>query len=581
MAAFSLYFISSMKTLVAVVSTLLQNRTSRINLLALMKLIFILVLMIAVYSVAFHYLMEREGQHHSWITGIYWTLTVMSTLGFGDITFQSDAGRLFSIIVMASGVIFLLVILPFTFIEFFYAPWMKAQESANAPIELPLGTSRHVILTDHGPVSAMLIRMLEENEISYVVLVPTVAKALKLREQNVPVVVGDPSDTDTYRRIGVERAAMVVTTLDDVMNTNVTFTVRELSDTVPIVASATADQNRDALELAGVTHILRLEEMMGQALARRVIGNDAEAHVIGDLDGLIIAEASTAKTSLVGKTIAESELRAKTGVTVVGIWARGQFEPVDPTTVIGMRSVLVLAGNRTHFERYNEFFGKHVDETDRSRVVIAGGGRVGRATSRALTEADIPWVIIEKLPDRVSEMENSIVGDASNFDVLVQAGLQEAATVIVTTHNDDFNVFLTIFYRRLRNSIQIISRCTHETKASRLHRAGADLTLSYASMGANTIFNHLRGSDTVLLAEGINIFRAKVPSSLADKTLAESAVRSRTECSIIAVEQDGVREINPDPFITLPKDGELVLIGSLDAEKKFREVFKFTGETLD
>jgi hypothetical protein len=34
---------------------------------------------------------------------------------------------------------------------------------------------------------------------------------------------------------------MVVTTLDDVMNTNVTFTVRELSDTVPIIASVAAD----------------------------------------------------------------------------------------------------------------------------------------------------------------------------------------------------------------------------------------------------------------------------------------------------------------------------------------------------
>jgi transaldolase / glucose-6-phosphate isomerase len=38
---------------------------------------------------------EREGREHSWITGVYWTLTVMSTLGFGDITFETDLGRLF------------------------------------------------------------------------------------------------------------------------------------------------------------------------------------------------------------------------------------------------------------------------------------------------------------------------------------------------------------------------------------------------------------------------------------------------------------------------------------------------------
>ncbi|MGB0992817.1 MAG: potassium channel family protein [Akkermansiaceae bacterium] len=567
-----------MKTLVTVVSTLLQNQSSRVNLIALMKLIFVLVMMIAVYSIVFHYLMESEGQHHSWITGVYWTLTVMSTLGFGDITFESDAGRLFSIIVMGSGVIFLLVILPFTFIEFFYAPWMKAQKSANAPIELPPGTSGHVILTNPSPVASRLIRLLQEHDIRYVVLVPNVDDALRLREKNIPIVVGDPSSSDTYNRIGIKQAAMVVTTLNDIMNANVTFTVRELSETVQIVASVTSEQNQDALELAGVSHILRLEEMMGEALARRVIGNDGEAHVIGNLDGLIIAEASTARTALVNQTIAETNLRASTGVTVVGIWERGKFEPVDPTTVIGMHSVLVLAGTEDNFKRYNETYGQHIDDSEKTNVVIVGGGRVGRAVSRALTEAKIPWVIIEKLPERVSHIENAIIGDASNFDVLVQAGLQEASTVIVTTHDDDLNVFLTIFYRRLLRRIQIISRCTHESKSARLHRAGADLTLSYSSMGANTIFNHLRGSGTVLLAEGVNIFRSKVPSSLAGMSLAKSAVRSRTACSIIAVEQDGEQVINPNPSIELPQDGELVLIGSLDAEKKFRDVYHLSDD---
>jgi spermidine/putrescine transport system permease protein len=55
----------------------------------------------------------REGQDHSWLTGVYWTLTVMSTLGFGDITFTSDLGRLFSIVVLLSGIFMLLIVLPF------------------------------------------------------------------------------------------------------------------------------------------------------------------------------------------------------------------------------------------------------------------------------------------------------------------------------------------------------------------------------------------------------------------------------------------------------------------------------------
>lgn len=82
--------------------------------------------------------MAREGQQHTWMTRIYWTLTVMSTLGFGDITFHTDAGRLFSLLALITGVLFLLVLRPFTFIEFSYAPWMKAQ--AQAPRELPSDT---------------------------------------------------------------------------------------------------------------------------------------------------------------------------------------------------------------------------------------------------------------------------------------------------------------------------------------------------------------------------------------------------------------------------------------------------------
>ena len=72
-----------------------------------------------------------------------------------DITFQSDIGRLFSLLVLVSGVIFLLVILPFTFIEFFYAPWMKAQEKNKAPTKVPSSAERHVIFTHYGPVAQM------------------------------------------------------------------------------------------------------------------------------------------------------------------------------------------------------------------------------------------------------------------------------------------------------------------------------------------------------------------------------------------------------------------------------------------
>lgn len=561
-----------MKALTTVLTVFLANRTSRQNLMALFRLLLVFVAIVTVFSVLFHVIMEMEGQHHSWVTGFYWTLTVMSTLGFGDITFSSDLGRLFSIVVLVTGVVFLLVLLPFTFIEFFYAPWMRAQQATHAPRELPDTMKSHVILTLHGPNTKLLMKMLKKHHHPYVVLVPTLAEALDLHENDVPVVLGEYSDPETYRKLQIEQAAMVVTTRSDVINTNVTFSVREISENIPIIASAQSTAARDALELSGVTHILSLEEMMGQALSRRVVGGDSKAHVIGVMDELIIAEAAADGTELIGKTIAESGIKPVTGVTLVGFWDRGKLVPVTADTSIHETSVFVLCGTHEQVEKYNSAFGHQ--SSKKSRVVIVGGGRVGRATAGALDEQGVEWKMVERLKERVKFHERTLVGDGSEFDLLVRAGLHDASTVIITTHDDDTNIFLTIFYRRLRKNLQIISRCTQARNVERLHRAGADVVLSYSTMSANTILNHLRGSETLLLAEGVSIFTAKTPKALEGSTLAESRVRSLTGCSIIATERDGKRVINPDPDTALHEGLPLIMIGSLEAEEKFFETYE-------
>lgn len=70
----------------------LQARTTRCNIRLLICFLGALTALVTPYSVLFHVLMVHEGQKYSWGTGLYWMLTVMSTLGFGDITFHSDLG---------------------------------------------------------------------------------------------------------------------------------------------------------------------------------------------------------------------------------------------------------------------------------------------------------------------------------------------------------------------------------------------------------------------------------------------------------------------------------------------------------
>jgi Trk K+ transport system NAD-binding subunit len=560
-----------MKALVAIVSAFMDNRSSRSNFKTLIRLLAVLLSLIVIYSVLFHFLMAQEGRDYSWVTGLYWTLTVMTTLGFGDITFHGDIGRLFSIVVLLSGVMFLLVMLPFTFIEFFYAPWMRAQAAARTPRELPVETAGHVILTSWDPVTRALVPLLRKYGHPFVILCPNNAEALELYQQELPVAVGDLDDPATYRRMRLRRAAVLVASRSDVLNTNITFTARELAESIPIIASASSDASRDVLELAGATHVLRIDQTMGIALARRVTGRDCAAHVIGETKGLQIAEANAAGTRLEGKTIAASEIRTLTGVNVIGLWDHGRLRTVDPETIIGRQTVLVLAGTAAQIESYNATFSRRI--VAQSHVVIVGGGRVGRITSNALRAAGLSTCIIEKVPERVAQHPEAVIGDATQIDVLKAARTREADTIIITSHDDDLNISLTIFFRRLRESFQIISRCTNEQNVRTLHRAGADLVLSSASMGANTIFNMVRKSDNLLLAEGVFIFPSPVPASMAGRAISDCAVRTETGCTIIAVENRGERVVNPGPDIILPASGTLLLIGTLEAEERFLQHF--------
>src|SRR5262245_38233894 len=108
---------------------------------ALTNLLFIVVGIIAIYSLLFHFFMAQEGRSYSWLSGVYWTLQTMMTLGYGDITFTSDPGHAFAMVVLITGVVLLFVLLPFTLIQFLYAPWLEARNAARTPRALPDGTA--------------------------------------------------------------------------------------------------------------------------------------------------------------------------------------------------------------------------------------------------------------------------------------------------------------------------------------------------------------------------------------------------------------------------------------------------------
>jgi len=561
----------AVKYYTSVLSYFMHGTRTKRNLRQLFKFLLILTLLVTVYSISFHFLMAVEGRDYSWVTGVYWTLTVMTTLGFGDITFHSDLGRLFSIVVLLSGVIFLLTLLPFTFIKFFYAPWMEAEARSRAPRELPPETKDHVILTSYDSVTIALIEKLKGRRQEYVLIVEDIRQALDLYDVGMRVAVGNIDDPDTYRRMGLERASLVVATSRDEINTNIALTVREVNERVPILTTADSIHSEDILQMAGSTGVLQLYEILGRSLATWTVGGDCRSNIISRFDELVIAESPVLQTPLVGKTLWESRIREDYGLTVVGIWERGQFSIPTAEKRIDRTSVLVLAGSKENLAAYDDIYSfYHICHVTANPVLIVGGGRVGKAVANQFKERHMPYLIIEKNLRKVEE-ENYVAGDAADIRTLQKAWIEKAHASVITTHDDATNIYLTRYLRGLRPDMQILSRANLDRNVSTLHRAGADFVMSYSSLGANAIFNFLTNEGILMLAEGINVFRLKAPRSLVGKTLAESKIREKTACSVVAIRLGGVMTTNPDPQAPIRDSAELIVIGDYEGEKRFLE----------
>ena len=571
-----------MKYLSSQLSIFLRERGVKRNLGMFFRFLGVLIFMVTLYSVLFHYIMEYEGRSYSWITGLYWTLTVMTTLGFGDITFTSDLGKLFSVLVLMTGVLCLLVMLPFAFIQYVYAPWLEAQKKRTVPRSIPSGVKGHIIVVGVSPVALDLAGDLARYGFYCVLLTGDAQGALDLLDQGYHVVVGDYDDGAVYQRLNLGDAAMLTAMDNDVRNTNIIFSAREVDAKVPIVARAEKTESIDILYLAGASRVFQFRTLLGEALARRVHVDRSRCSVLTEFGPLLLAEASAKGSFLAGKTIRDSDLRRTTGVNMVGLWERGRFLLPQADTLISEETVLVMAGTASQIANFDMRMRRDAENEAETAsdgpVLVLGGGRVGLAAARSLRGRGLNVVIVDRREVPAGEGVGFVKGGAADLAVLESAGIRAAPSVIITTHDDDTNIYLTIYCRRLRPDMQIISRATLDRNVGILHSAGADLVLSLVSMMSDAIVNMLSPGRVFMLSEGLNLFRVGVGQKLLGKSLASSNIRRDTGCSVVAVRgKGGQMLINPDPQREFQAGDNLYLIGDSGAESAFYERYGHEG----
>ena len=204
--------------------------------------------------------------------------------------------------------------------------------------------------------------------------------------------------------------------------------------------------------------------------------------------------------------------------------------------------------------------GKSEDQiaSFRGHVIVCGWGRVGKAIARELAIAEKPVVIIDSDPARLSSVRGCpyIEGDASDDDVLREAGIERASALVAAVATDAGNLVITLSGRALQPDLFIVARAREETSAAKLERAGANRVVNPqeiggARMAAFLVQPHVTEFLDVVMHDREMALRLEeleiaADSPLANITVGQAHVRDQTGALILAIR-------DPDGgFITSP-----------------------------
>jgi len=202
---------------------------------------------------------------------------------------------------------------------------------------------------------------------------------------------------------------------------------------------------------------------------------------------------------------------------------------------------------------------------------------VGSAAARALADKDVPVHLVERERIRCRQLRGVCTsvfhGDASDYSLLHEAGIDRAPSVLLTTNDDAVNVYLTSYCRRLNPELRIVSRITHERNLDAIYRAGADFVLSYSTLGVDAVMSVINDRELVVLGEGVDLFTRTVPTSLYGKTLAESGIGAQTGLNVVAVKTNGQLITRLSPGLRLEPDTELIMVGADEQVDTFVDVY--------
>jgi len=212
----------------------------------------------------------------------------------------------------------------------------------------------------------------------------------------------------------------------------------------------------------------------------------------------------------------------------------------------------------------------------RHHYVLCGYGRIGSYLAREFDSEDIPFVVVEKEPERIKQLEEDgfpyIEGDATEDEHLVSAGVERARGLIAATASDADNLYITLSARTLNPSIFILSRAAEEAAEKKLLSAGANRVVSPYQMGAARMVNALLRPNIVefvdLVVERKHLelqleeITVKDDARFKGKPLHEAGIKRDLGLIVIAIKKvSGDMLFNPSSDTLIEKGDVLIVLG--------------------
>ncbi|ELZ14165.1 TrkA-N domain-containing protein [Haloterrigena salina JCM 13891] len=503
-----------------------------------------------------------EGETKTFAQALQIVIESLTTAGFGgDAGWDSTAMNLFVVGMNLTGVLLVFLALPLLVVPLFQ------QALQDRPPE-STDLTDHVVICGYSPRSDVLADELEAANIPYVFVDDDPELVVDLTNDGTEAIYGELDQEETLRAANAGEAKSLVTDVDDETNAVVILTARELSSDLTIVSVVEDEDVASYHRYAGADETVRPRRVLGQSLATKATTTlSAELRDTIELsEDLSVTELLVQDDSdLVGRTVAESGIRDRMGITVIGAWFNGEFVPVPgPDHRIDGNTILLVAGRR---DDLTELKARTVSTLERrpENVIVGGYGVVGRTAVETLAGNGVSTTVV----DLADQPGVDITGSITDEDVLETAGADEARSVLLTVNDDATTIYAALVLKQVAPDIEIIARANETENIPKLYRAGAEYVLSLSTVTGRMLASVLIEDEEILTPETqFELVRTTAPQ-IAGQSLGEVDLRARTGCTVVAVERDGELLTDLGPEFVVNADDVLIVAGDDDAINRF------------